>query len=443
MFRKEETKLERWKTEIEQVNVTDDLLEEAIQQGFHRAKNTYPVRRQRLYVKRGIWSIVVAAILFITLVTSIRVSPVMANAVASIPGMEKFVDFIRDDKGLASAIKNEYYQELNLSTEKEGVTLTLDGVLADEQEMVIFYTLKGAEKNERFQLDLPEITDRQGRDIAKYGAAEPGLGFDEKGSEQTAKVNIGFKEDIAINEYEFNFLATVKSNQREIDFTIPFAVDKVKMPTTRYPLNETVLIEGQKIIIKQIEISPLKVAIHVSVDPANKKEIFGFEDLRLVDEKGETWTSINNGITKSGARNDEVNIYYLQSNYFDEPKELYLQFNKLMAMDKDEAFLLIDTDNKQILQQPDDKRFSNLSVNGRFIDLELLGEEGYHHDPFSEIIDANGKEIYSVSGSFSSKEDREVLIGLELPDTDFESPLKLPLAAYPSYIEGNAKIKIR
>ena len=100
MFRKEETKLERWKTEIEQVNVTDDLLEEAIQQGFHRAKNTYPVRRQRLYVKRGIWSIVVAAILFITLVTSIRVSPVMANAVASIPGMEKFVDFIRDDKGL-------------------------------------------------------------------------------------------------------------------------------------------------------------------------------------------------------------------------------------------------------------------------------------------------------------------------------------------------------
>ena len=180
------------------------------------------------------------------------------------------------------------------------------------------------------------------------------------------------------------------------------------MPTTRYPLNETVLIEGQKIIIKQIEISPLKVAIHVSVDPANKKEIFGFEDLRLVDEKGETWTSINNGITKSGARNDEVNIYYLQSNYFDEPKELYLQFNKLMAMDKDEAFLLIDTDNKQILQQPDDKRFSDLSVNGRFIDLELLGEEDFHHHPFSAIIDANGKEIYRFLEVFHLfEEDRE------------------------------------
>jgi hypothetical protein len=30
--------------------------------------------------------------------------------------------------------------------------------------------------------------------------------------------------------------------------------------------------------------------------------IFGFEDLRLVDEKGETWTSINNGITEGDAK---------------------------------------------------------------------------------------------------------------------------------------------
>ena len=160
---------------------------------------------------------------------------------------------------------------------------------------------------------------------------------------------------MTMNEFEFIFNATAKSNHRAIDFTIPFEVDKVKMPTTRYPLDKTVLIEGQKIIIKQIEISPLKVAIHVSVDPANTKEIFGFEDLRFVDEKGETWTSINNGITRSGARDDDVNIYYLQSNYFEEPKELYLQFNKLMAMDKNEAFLIIDTEMKRF--------YSNRQIN--------------------------------------------------------------------------------
>jgi hypothetical protein len=29
---------------------------------------------------------------------------------------------------------------------------------------------------------------------------------------------------------------------------------------------------------------------------------FGFGDLQLVDEKGETWTSINNGITEGDAK---------------------------------------------------------------------------------------------------------------------------------------------
>ncbi|MBO1909799.1 DUF4179 domain-containing protein, partial [Microvirga sp. 3-52] len=208
MFRKEEAKLEKWKNDIEQIKVADDLLEDAIKKGFQRAQNTRPVKRQRLYVKRGIWSIVVAAILFLTLVTSIRVSPVMANAVASIPGMEKFVEFIRDDKGLASAIENEYYQELNISTEKDGVTLTLDGVLADEFEMVLFYTIKGAGKNEQFQLSKSDVTDNQGRNFRMTLGSETNLDADAKGSDQTAKITIRFKEDITLNEHEFIFKTT-------------------------------------------------------------------------------------------------------------------------------------------------------------------------------------------------------------------------------------------
>ena len=48
------------------------------------------------------------------------------------------------------------------------------------------------------------------------------------------------------------------------------------MPTTRYPLNETVLIEGQKITIKQIEISPIK-----SSNPCQRGSSKYKEDFRL------------------------------------------------------------------------------------------------------------------------------------------------------------------
>ena len=443
MFRKEETKLEKWRTEIEQVNVTDDLLEKAIHQGFHRAKNIHPARRQRLYLKRGIWSLVVATILFLTLVTSIRVSPVMANAVASIPGMERFVDFIRDDKGLASAIENEYYQELNLSTEKKGVTLTLDGVIMDEQEMVVFYTVSRLKKDNYIEVGFPIVTNDNEKDpIIKGGStSSSSLNFGEDDFEHTAKVNVHFSEGIQENDFVFEVIVNVDS--KDINFEIPFSADKVKKPTTRYPVNQVATIEGQQIIIKQVEISPLKVAIHVGVDDANAKEILGFEDLRLVDDKDETWTSINNGITASGDPETDDMIYYLQSNYFEEAKELYLQFNKLMAIDKDEAFIIIDTESEKIIQQPKDMRFSNLTVNGKFINIKMRGEEGYHHHPFSTITDAVGEEFYISSSGFSGEYEGQIELSLELPDDTFENPIKLHFDGYPNYISGKAKIKIK
>ena len=101
------------------------------------AKNA-PKVKKRPYVRRGVWSAIVAAILLITVVTSIRAIPAFADVVASIPGMEKIVALIQDNKGLQAAIDNEYYQLLNHSIDKDGVTLTLDGAIADEQEMITF-----------------------------------------------------------------------------------------------------------------------------------------------------------------------------------------------------------------------------------------------------------------------------------------------------------------
>lgn len=440
MFSKEEKKLREWKETIENTAVEQGELERAIMKGFQRAKNVKKAKK-RPYMKRGIWSAVVVAILFITLVTSIRVSPVFASAVASIPGMERIVAFIQDDKGLVSAIQNEYYQPLNITSEKEGISFTLEGILADDQEMVIFYTVIGAGKNDVFQVGFPNIKDENGEEIAVVSASAYPFEIEGNNFEQMEKFNIRFNE--VIQENDFIFEMTVKANAKAINFEIPFSVNKTKMPTISYPLNETVSIEGQKIMIRKIDISPLKVAIDVSVDQTNTKEILGFEDLRLVDGNGEVWSSINNGISASGDPDEEVNTYYLQSNYFEEAKELYLEFNKLMAIDKEDLFLTIDTEKELILKQPKDKRFSHLKVNGKFITIELRGGEAYHHHPFSTIIDANGKEIYEKSGQFSRTSDERMEIGSELPEDIFENPLKFRLSGYPNYIEGNAKIKIK
>ncbi len=443
MFDEEEKRVEKWKQEIEKVETPHDALEEAIQQGFQRAKQVRKSKKHP-YIKRSIWSVALAAVLFIALITSIRVSPAFAHAVASIPGFEKIVAFIQDDKGIEGAIHNKYYQELNLSFEKEGVTLTLLGAIADEQEIVIFYSVKGAKENEQFDLLMPDLLDLKGNDVAGGVGASSGpyQDFTKPEFEQITKVT--FRLNDGVKDNDFIVKAKLNSNQRSIDYEIPLSLVKEKMPTIRYPVNETVSIEGQKMTIEQIEISPLKVGVHIRMDPFNTKEIFSFEDMRLVDEKGEIWTSIANGVTatyKEG--NQDQRIYYLQSNYFEQPRQLTLQFNRLQALDKDEAYVIIDTDKGIILEQPADQGFSIMSSTRRYIYFTLQADEAYHSGTFSTIFDAEEKELHSTGGGFSHITEEQVEISVRISEESYVNPIKLPLTGYPQWIEGNVKIKIK
>ena len=59
--------------------------------------------------------------------------------------------------------------------------------------------------------------------------------------------------------------------------------------------------------------------------------------------KMERFGSILSGISGRGVGEFEQ-IIFLQSNYFEKPKELYLRINKLQALNKDEKTVIIDTE---------------------------------------------------------------------------------------------------
>ena len=54
---------------------------------------------------------------------------------------------IAHDRGLAEAVRNDYYQPIGASQTLDGVTLTVDGVIADESRLVLFYTITDPEGN--------------------------------------------------------------------------------------------------------------------------------------------------------------------------------------------------------------------------------------------------------------------------------------------------------
>ncbi|MCM3719459.1 DUF4179 domain-containing protein [Fictibacillus phosphorivorans] len=137
MFKRKEEQLNDFKKEYDHVPLSLENLDQAILTGFNKAKGERKSKRKR----KSFYSFIAAALLFIGLFSSIRISPVFANYIAEIPGMEKIVDLIRQDKGRMAAVENKYYQELGVSSEvKNGLKVTLDGTIADEMGIVLYYS---------------------------------------------------------------------------------------------------------------------------------------------------------------------------------------------------------------------------------------------------------------------------------------------------------------
>lgn len=443
MFKEEENKLRQWKEEIENAGVPQDELEAVIRQGFQRAQLAKKMKK-RPVVQRGVWTVVVAAILLIIFATSIRVSPAFANVVASIPGMEKIVALIQDNKGLQSAIDNDHYQEIGVSGESSGIKIVVDGIIVDEKNIILFYTIDFRGNNEIEDIHRIHIKGANGEDLKVGGIHNDYASgyFDNMIS--TNSLEIDFQEQLSTKNVVLEFEIIGGNGETEV-IKLPFTIKKNDVKSKRYVLNEEVIVNGQSMTIEDVTISPVRTAIQVRFDPENTMKIFGFEDLQIVNEKGEVWSSIANGTTASSdGEKPNVVTYYLQSNYFEEPKQLYLEFGKLMALEKEEAYLLIDTDRMQILQQPKDARFSNMTMLDNHISMDFRGEKNFFHYPFSsDFYDANNDYFYTPSWSGSPDGDMESTLVMEMPKESYKSPVKFVIAGYPSYIEKDVKIKIK
>ncbi|MDN4606601.1 DUF4179 domain-containing protein [Sporosarcina highlanderae] len=365
-------------------------------------------------------------------------SPAFANAVASIPGMEKFVDLIQFDKGLEAIFKNDYYQKVDASQTKNGLTLTIDGAILDETGINIYYTLKSKDKLKSLSIQKVDLQHEEG--IPPSGISYGGIDVDDNPKEVANRVMYHFESPVQFKDQSFVLDMDVTFQEKPISFSLPFELKENVKPGKTVILNEEVEIESQKFTIKEITIYPLRVAVEVAFDEANTKKILQFEDMRLEDEKGEVWGSIMNGVTAMGSE-----TYFLQSNYFEQPEKLYLRINKLQALDKDEATLLVDTEKGEILDGPKDGKLQILSASkaGLHIIMPDAGGDQYHsYDILSTGIDADGKEIYiSSTGMYMEEEIRHWDMTFET--TDYTNPLRFELTNYPNYITGDVKVKVK
>lgn len=435
MFEKEERKLLEMKDQLDEIHLPLDEADDAIRRGFDRARRDKVKARKK---RNRILSLAVAALLFFTFVTSIRVSPAFANAVASIPGMEKFVDLIQFDKGLEGIFKNDYYQKVDAVQTENGLTLTIDGAILDETGMNIYYTLKSKDGLKTLSNQSVDLEHEEG--IPPSGISYGGIDVGDNPKEVANQVTYHFESPVQFTSLLFTLDMDVSFQGEDISFSLPFELQENVKPGKTFVLNEEIEIESQKLTIKEVTIYPLRVAVKVSFDEANTKKILGFEDMRLEDENGEVWGSIMNGVSAMGKE-----TYYLQSNYFEQPEKLYLRINKMQALDKVEATLVVDTVKGEIINGPKDDRLQILEARQSGMHLVMPDRDGnpmHTYDIISTGKDAKGKEIHISSTGMHVDEEGTRHWDMTFGATHYTNPLSFELTSYPNYITGDVKIEL-
>ncbi|MEH6992523.1 DUF4179 domain-containing protein [Neobacillus drentensis] len=438
MYKREEEKLTEYKHSYDDIKIPLDRLDEAILTGFQKAK-AGEVRKPRN--RKMLFSFIAAAILFFGFFTSIKLSSAFASYVADIPGMEKIIELIRGDKGRMLAIENDYYQEVGVSQEKNGLEITIDGAIADENGLVLFYSIESAKKQKEVIIEEVGLFDQNGQKL-NWSSASFGSHHTSEEGEAAYNGSLEYFFDSPPRQKDFEIKLKIKSDQQTDDYRLSFSLNKDVKTKKTYKENKTVTIEGQKITFVEADIYPLRVAVHVKMDPANSKKLLNFDDIRLVDENGEVWNKINNGVSASRISENEA-IIYLQSNYFNNLEKLYLEVNKIQAVDKSEAFVVVDTEKEQLLTKPSGNLLYDFELQGDYLMFKLQTEEEFNYFLFGGITDGNGTKITPKQTENLGNEG-EVELRVNIPDLKkVKSPISLELSFFPAWIIGEEKVRIK
>lgn len=454
MFEEEEKKLEQRKKSIDKLDIPMDKLHSVVRNGFEKARKERALKRTKI-IKRSSWSLVITAILLLSFVTSISVSPAFANKMASIPGLDRVVALIKQDRGLTAAVENDFYQPINASQEKNGITVILDGVIADKKGMIVFYSVESKE-TELSSLELKYVQLWSGLHTQYYSFDLGNYSFPLITKENSNVFSRSEHIGSVKQGKDLSWAVGLKNGDKIEHFRIPFSYEKTMVKSKEIEVNKEVVVEGQKFIVKKLIVDPTQTTVRIEENPNNSKKLLSraFDELKLVDEVGRTWSAMPGNSFKVLPKGHLWEVPLMESFYFHDPKELTLTFGKIAAMEKEEAYILIDTESKKFLKQPAESIFSNLQVKDSKVSF-LIEDNNEELIYFPKFTDAGGKEflIYYggltpyttsyVKGSLVNISDKEKKLEFEIPLESFSNPLRINLDFYPLRIEGDVEVKVK
>lgn len=434
-----ENKFDEWKQHYEALDMPDSIdpyIEAGIKKGSRRKKITFRVRISALAM----------CIMLACFVSAIRISPAFATYVNTIPGIRNLAQLITYDKGLQDALHNNFIQKVNRSVNHDGITFTVNGVIADDSRMILFYSVH-SHTSKTLKLMSVDLLNGKGKPVIGGITYDPSV----IKKHSSREVTVGFVKSSDV-PHTVNFTIHLKKGVKDWAGTVKVPIDKQRFKNMKQvlPVHKTISIGEQVIHFDKAIIYPTRIDVQVHFDPNNSKHIFGFDRMKLVDDKGNVWPIVDG---MSGAQmNSNEQMIYFQSNYFHEPKKLYLEGQSMRVLDKNKMNVLVNLKTKKLLKQPDrkltligvTKTSKNYKIKFKYQTQGPKKQSFFHSVQFGSIHDARWKSVQILSSETSNiPELGAQTIQIKIKRSNYKEPLKLHINDYPNHIKKSFRIRIK
>ncbi|MEB2279934.1 DUF4179 domain-containing protein [Lysinibacillus xylanilyticus] len=416
--------------ELAQIHVPNDRLAAARMESVRRYRKE---NRKRLQIWK---SMALTCALLMIFVGSIRLSPAFASVVSNIPGLSPLVQMITYDKGVADILDNHYYEELGQTQTKNDLSFTLQGVIADETGMILPYKLSAP-------MDLSDLVTEKIELRLNGEKVNAQVDFHLYRKEKVFQIEdnliVTFFDPINYENAQFELYIQF-ADEKQTEFTFPIALKKEIKKAKIYELNEKMSFEGQNITVKSVSISPIRTGVTIALDPNNEERIFDIDEIRILDEKGEEWSAIGRGTVATGSEEEGI-TYYMQSNYFREPKKLTLSIGKVMILRKEQDYIDVDFNQNKVVSKPPSIPGLQVKVEKPMVTLNIptssyiQGFNGIATDANDYDIDAQSEEINSNNDYLTEQIEILNLNGVA-------NPVRLHFITDELYLEGTQKVDI-
>ena len=392
---------------IEELNQPAPGLETTLDRAYKRKR-----KRTTNMIVRPLAGLAACFAIFVLLVNFC--APV-AYACSQIPVLKELAEAVTFSRSLTDAVENEYVQPMELSQTDSDITAEVAYLIVDQKQVNVFYRLD-SKMYESLDAD-PEILNSDGVRPASCSYHSTGFGA-ENGELRCLSIDfvdgnvpdsLRIKLDVYTNGIRQENVAPDHPVEEiysddpyeepdylaHFDFLLEFD-PKFTAAGKVFPVNQTVILEGQAITITDIEVYPTHMRVDIAESADNTAWLKRL-DFYIETDWGMKFDPVSSGITATGSADSPSMVSYrADSTYFYEADNLKLVITGAKWLRKDMETTYLNLVTGEHGELPEGAAFDSARKHGGGWIVKFradLEEDGPMYQLFGHLFyDAGGNE---------------------------------------------------